>query len=276
MAFLRAWARRAAAAAVVVPVLSAVAVDPFADRVVSYTPGLGVSPGYDSPATSVGSPERMTGEVFQFVGAVTPFNPAFGTDEIVSIGGGGSLIVAFDEPIVDDPANPFGLDLIVFGNAGFIDSSFPLGVVSPTGSMFGVGSSPRVSVSADGSSWFTLSGQPDGLYPTLGYSDLADAYSTVPGSLTTDFTQPVNPALNAAGMSFAALVAAYDGSGGGTGFDLSSTGLGQISFVRFDNLADGPVTFEIDAVSDVSPIPAPGGVLMYGLCGVVLAWRRSR
>jgi hypothetical protein len=238
----------------------ALAVDPWADRVLSYNPGLGVASGYDVPGRALGSPTRFTGVLGGFPGAVTPFNPAWGTDEILSIGGGGSLVLAFDEPVANDPLNPFGVDLIVFGNAGLIDDDFPMGTATPTGAMFGVGAAPFVEVSADGLDWRPVFSAIDSLFPTLGYLDLSDPYALSPGLVPSDFTRPVNPALSLAGLSYPQILAAYNGSGGGTGIDIAPTGLAAVSFVRFTNLSDGPVTFEIDALADVSPVPAPGAL----------------
>ncbi len=250
---------------------SVFASDPWADRVVSYSAGFGAQPDYLTPSVVLGSPERMTGEISPFgpfPGAVTPFNPAFGTDEVVSVGLGGALVVAFDEPIVDDPMNPFGLDLIIFGNAGFIDESFidpevAVGTTTPDGALFGRGRGSAVDVSADGSTWFRLNGSVDGLYPTLGYSDLSDPYALNPGLVPSDFTRPVDPGLSPGSMSFPQLVAAYNGSGGGTGFDIASSGLASISFIRVSNISLVSATFEVEAFADVSPVPAPAaGVLM--------------
>jgi hypothetical protein len=225
----------------------------------------------------------MTGEVTPFgtfIGAVTPFNPAFGTNEIVSIGSGGELVVAFDEPVTDDPSNPFGLDLLIFGNAGFIDAWFSNpdlspGTVTAGGDLFGRGRGSAVDVSADGETWFSLSGAVDALYPTLGYSDLTDPYAVESGSVLTDFTRPVDPSLSVAGMSFSQLINAYNGSGGGTGFDISSTGLSSISYVRVRNISLVSAAFEVDAFADVSPVPSPAAASVL-LSLAILRRRRTR
>src|SRR4051812_4206439 len=89
----------------------------FANAVAGYAPGIGVSSSYTNPASALGELSRITPG--SFGGPVTPFSPAWQSKQLVSIGEGGSLTVRFDTPIVDDPAHPFGLDFIVFGNAGF-------------------------------------------------------------------------------------------------------------------------------------------------------------
>ena len=72
-----------------------------------------------------------------------------------------------------------------------------------------------------------------------------------------------------AGLSFAEIVSLYDGSGGGIGIDIASTGLDSASYVRFLN--DSGEAFEIDAVAAV---PAPGVLFMLGLGGIFATPRR--
>src|SRR5262245_59652396 len=258
------WLGPPLAVAVIAP--AALASDPWADHVVSYVPGTGISMGYDKFATALGSPERFTGEG-SFPGCVTPFNPAFLADEIVGVGTGGSLVLSFDEPIRNDSGNAFGNDLIVFGNAAFIDLDFPHGVAGP---LFSASTGGLVEVSADGQTWFPVPGvQPVGLFPTLGYSDLTDPYALSPGAVPSDFTRPVDPTFNPAGRTFAEIAAAYAGSGGGAGVDIAASGLSEVSFVRISNSAGA---FYIDAVSAV---PSPGAYAPLTVFAI-LASRRKR
>src|SRR5690606_33848595 len=83
---------------------AALAADPWADRVVSYEAGDEPAPGYTDPSRALGEPTRLAG-VGVFPTAVTPFNPPWMPEELVSLGRGGSLVVAFDEPVTDDPLN---------------------------------------------------------------------------------------------------------------------------------------------------------------------------
>jgi hypothetical protein len=244
---------------------------PWASTIVSYTPGAGVDPAYTDPAAALGEPARFTG-VGVFPGAVTPFNPAWMPGEIVSIGPGGSLIVQFAQPVQNNPLNPFGIDFLIFGNAGYIDTSFPAGVV---GGMFGVGGG-MVEVSQNGSAWFTAPGLADTSFPTLGYLDLSDPYAASPGAILSDFTRPVNPAFSAAGRSFAQIVSGYDGSGGGTGIDIASTGLNWIQYVRISNPSTAGINVDIDAFSIVTPIPSPSGLALLALGGACAVRRRRR
>ena len=248
---------------------AASAQDPWADQVVSYDEGSGADVGYTDPLTALGEPSRMTGTA-PWEAAVTPFNGPWLTDQVVSVGGGGHLIVRFDEPISDDPGHLFGVDLIIFGNGFFGDANWPEGEV---GGLFEEGPF-TVSVSADGVDFAALPGtHNDALFPMLGYLDLTGPYDPDPGSVPSDFTRPVDPALTYAdfdGSSFDQILALYDGSGGGIPFDLAGTGLSEVYYVRIDVL-EGATSPEFDALAAV---PEPTTALLLG--GLVLAQARRR
>src|SRR6266853_2411131 len=89
---------------------------PFADAVVSYDPGSGFAPRFTDPAAALGEPSRVN----PYGEPTDPFDPPYGTNQIVSIGAGGHLVVQFHTPILNHPNNLYGLDFIIFGNAGFI------------------------------------------------------------------------------------------------------------------------------------------------------------
>ncbi len=246
------------------------AADPWADRVVAYSPGTGATPGFTTPAAALGSPERFTGESTPYPASVTPFASPFGADELVSIGAGGSLVLAFDEPVRNDPANPFGIDLLIFSNNFYWD---PITFAPRADSLFA--SAPgRIEVSPDGLAWtpapFTL---PGAMFPTLGFRDETNPFGGPPGVLPTDFTLPVDPSFDWHGATLEQLIAGYASSGGGLGIDLAPLGLSEISFIRF-SLGDGPGHFEIDAVSDVRPVPAPGALLGAGAISLAGTTRR--
>ncbi len=94
--------------------------DPYADRLVSFAPGPSAGFGADKlPAVVLGPPK----------GAGT----AAGSLDVVSLGKGGTIVLALDDqPLVDGP----GPDLLVFENpfAGYVETG-------------------RVAVSADGTVW---------------------------------------------------------------------------------------------------------------------------
>jgi hypothetical protein len=261
------------------------AADPWADSVVGYSPGTTAQVGYTTPTVSIGSPERYTGEnVFggAFASPVTMFNPAYGDDEIVSVGEGGQLTLRFDEPVTNDPSHLYGVDLIVFSNSGFVDFGFPAGQHgSPTilfGSNFGVAS---LEVSADGVNFFPVAARADSMFPSEGWLDVAlpSLAPTPPGTIPTNFLRPVNPLLTAAdfaGLSYTQSLTLYDGSGGGMPVDIDSSGLGAISYVRISVADDGNTGtsrhVEIDGLAAV-PEPATFGLVM---AAVAIASRRRR
>ncbi|MBI4659164.1 MAG: hypothetical protein HY735_10005 [Verrucomicrobia bacterium] len=245
----------------------------FADAVVSYSPGTGFATefgsglGFTNVAAVLGEPSKIIPG--QFGGPVDPFNPPYLRDQVLSIGAGGSLTVRFDTPILNFPGNPFGLDFIVFGNAGFVitNGNFSGGGITD-GSLFGANSeSARVLVSADNVTYFQLS---PSLTPTV------DSYFPTDGS--GDISKPVNPALRAsdfAGRDLTGIRSLYAGSAGGTGFDISwaqdgngrNANLSSVSYVRFDLLGGAA---EIDAIA-VVPEPATWSFLAFGAALCLIA-----
>jgi len=222
----------------------------FASSVISYVPGANPANGFTNPYAALGAPERFTGENIS-PGAVTPFVPAFGTSEIVSIGAGGSLTLAFHPPILDDANNPFGIDLIVFGNSFFTDGAWP------TGSCAGLAADGgSIQVSSDGMQWITVSGVvADGLFPTMGFTDVGP-YSPTAGSVVTNPHLPIDPSLTLAdlqGSSYEQILDAYAGSAGGAGIDLASVGITSAVAVRIVVPSGFHPNVEIDAVARVLP-----------------------
>ena len=234
---------------------AALTLDPWADAVVTYDPGAGAADGYTNAVVVVGAPTTMTS-----FGPVTMFNAPWETQNILSIGDGGNLTIRFDEPVVDDPRNPFGIDLLIFGNTGFFAEgpTYDSQHTNPAG-LFGADGG-RVEVSADGAVFIEVVGAiADGLFPAQPWLDAA---ATAPA----DLTRPVDPSLTVAafdGLTIEAALALYGGSGGGAGVDITPTGLSSISYVRITHSGAGNV--EIDAFADVTAIPEPGTLLLLAL-----------
>lgn len=233
---------------------------PWASTIVEYEPGAGAA--FQDAARALGQPARFTGEGSSFPGAVTPFNPPWLGSELVSIGAGGHLVLRFASPVRDDPANPFGLDLLVFGNALYIDTAWPAGIAGPL-----FAAEATFEASADGADWKPLN--PGIVRPTLGFLDSTDPYASPIGAAKSIFTRPVDPAFDPSGLDLAGIIAGYAGSGGGQGFDLAGTGLAEASYFRISVASGAP--FQLDALGDVAPIPAPAGPAI-----LLLAARRRR
>jgi hypothetical protein len=91
----------------------------------------------------------------------------------------------------------------------------------------------------------------------------------------SDFTKPVNPNFAWQNKTLSELIAGYDGSGGGLGVDIGALGLSQISFVRVSVPSGSSVDVEIDALSDVTAVPGPGGAAAL-LAGAAMLLLRRR
>ena len=257
--------------------VDAIASTPWAVGVESFASGVGAAPGFDDPNTALGAAERFTGELLGFDSVVSPFSPAFGTDELYSIGEGGHLTLRLGEAAVERPGHAFGVDLILFGNGGLIDAGFGGGTPGTVGGSFSV-NDVEFEVSQDGMNFVSLGTVREGATPAMGYLD-GGRFDTTPGSLLSDQRKAVDPSLTAAdfdGLDLAGVRLLYNGSAGGTGIDISGSGLSEVWYVRIsvpDDLdAMTSLKSEIDAVL-VVPGVGPAGVLALGSAGVL---RRRR
>lgn len=251
---------------------SVVQAQTFASSVVE-AQGLGGDPFYNDPTAMLGRPTLWNHDEFgggpkQRVATSIVYGPwqldDQGNNVITSIPVGGHVIVSFEEPIVDDPANWYGMDFTVYGNASFLANGFVewntnlenLTITGPE-----VFAEPtEVSVSPDLVNWFTYTTTfADDLFPTQAFNWDFDIHNW---GADADWTKPVNPNLTGEdfdGLSAADGIALYEGSAGGTSFDLDESGFTSIRYIRFDGSGG-----EIDGVSRVGhavPEPAPFGIL---------------
>ncbi|MCH7526191.1 MAG: hypothetical protein IID39_02025, partial [Planctomycetes bacterium] len=246
------------------------AADPWADAVVDASENYTGAELYDDPESVLGEPSTTFYDPFagaQFIVSLVagPFNLSEPDGEklITTINADQFIKVRFDEPVEDDPFNPFGVDLLVFGNA-FLAG---VGGVTPETDMdsytitnpAGILAEPiTVAVSPSGvgdptthpQEWYVYADGPyaDALYPTNAFRWDRDAGDW---GEALDFTKPVDPNIELqgfSGLAAADAIALYGRSGGGTGFDLAETGFEAIQFVYLTGTGG-----EIDALADVSP-----------------------
>lgn len=242
---------------------------------------------YDDPRAVLGPPST---DFYDPLGAwsggtttrrVKLVEPAYNVDPtrghylLLTLAEGSVVVVRFDEPIRDDPAHPFGVDFLVFGNAAFaaaglVHDGTDLNTLQLSGG--GFFEPLQVSVSPgytgqpgedpdDWETWpwyrYALGPYADTAFPTHAY--LWDRTRAAWTDRLMDFTKPVNPALVAwfepgAGRSLTAADALelYDGAGGGTGFDLRESGFDTVRYVKLEGrpgFSDG----EVDALAAVRP-----------------------
>ncbi len=242
------------------------AFNPWAHELVDFEMGSGGNPGYPDPNSALGPVDPVTGEGLGLHSPLTMFNPPFDTDEVVSLGEGGFITVAF-EAVVDDRT---GADFIVFGNAGFSGAAPSFDVHTDPAILFGAdGSGSLVEVSLNGTDFFALPGTVDDLFPTQPWIDAGSA-------LPSDFRRPVPSSLTLrdfAGLDFPSAIALYDRSAGGRPFDISGTRLSSFRFVRISNItAGGDGNLEVDALVIV---PEPGTTALIGLGGTLFLMVRA-
>jgi len=242
--------------------------DPWADEVTGASPALDGSGIYNDPESLTGAPAAIFYDPFlQQQRIVSLVSPALNLDApggnrlITTINPGQFTKVRFDEPVEDHPRNPYGIDLIVFGNSffigdGFFDPDKNLEAYILSGAIFAEPILVAVSPTGLGDpqthpdQWYTYQNGPfgDSLFPTNAYgwdrqaNDWGDAL---------DFTLPVDPSLQLsafAGASAADGIDRYACSGGGTGFDLAESGFSYIHYVYLTGSGG-----EVDALADVFP-----------------------
>lgn len=232
----------------------------FADSVISYEPGVGTLPRFQHPDSALGAPSQIN----PFGEETDPFNPPYGSNQVVSVGAGGWLVLQFHTPLLNHPNNLYGYDFILFGNSAFIiTNDFDLaasdwvGTPATDGSLLGFNQGQtRVSVSRDGVDFFVLNPAlapiVDGPFPTDGTGD--PHLPPLPGLALSDF----------AGATLEDIRTLYNGSAGGTAYDINwavdvegkTVFLPEVNFIRIDVLSGKS---EIDAVASVSRTPRFGG-----------------
>lgn len=248
----------------------------FAIEVVSYVPGTGIPTDnftgqpFTNPQAALGRPtvdtagDGLAAPAGQTV-PVVPVYPPWRVSEVVSIGFRGHLVLKFGHPVSDDVNNPYGKDLIVFGNSlqqiNGTDYWLTGDPAQITTMNKGCTREPAViSVSQDGQYWFTFTMDPafrenpnfsdpsfpgkygflgdfyaDGFAPTLGRVYEPDKIECAddPNCMAywggpTDPTLPLDPAVletDLRNATLAEIAQLYGRSAGGTALDISGFNL---------------------------------------------------
>jgi hypothetical protein len=249
---------------------------PFAAAVVNYNPGLGYAPGYTNTSAVLGQPSTAD----SYGDAVDPFDPPWQTNQILSIGAGGWVTVAFDRPVVHNPNG--NRDLIIFGNS-FFDVTNGLATNVPwstDGEVTNDAGQSLVSVSRDGVTFYALN---PALAPTVNY--------LYPSDGSGDFRWPVNPALapaDFAGLALPQIRLLYNGAAGGASYDIAwaqdtngnPVSLPDIRYVRVDVVTNRVQLAGFAAVAgtvlaeDFSNNPAADGWQSFGATNL-FTWNAS-
>ena len=255
--------------------------DDFATRVIAYDPAPGQfvnDQNFNDPKDALGPPYGA--------GKLSGNNAS-----VVTLGGfGGSITLAFEQRVLNNPGNPLGMDFIVFGNAFYVQGNPDRRWAEAA--LIEISLDTNSNGSAD-DTWYTIPGSSltppitlplppefDGpilenntgttTEPYFGYADMsptlllgdtnADDIVDDPAMLPEDFyTVPDDP-----------MTTDIDpGSGGGDAFDIAwaidpATGdpanLGGFDFIRITTAVDsingslGEVSTEIDAVAIVRSV----------------------
>ncbi len=263
-------------------VTSAGADDPWADAVVAFDQGPYPVPGpYSDPGKALGIPSGA--------GAYAPDNRS-----VVCLGGqGGRLTLRFNTPVTDDPANPGGLDCIVFGNAFWVGGNPQTRLQEPA--LIEISEDVNGNGQAD-DPWYLIPGSRGFSYvpfpaitePTGGVNSATEpywlaGYITNPNTLAdadpandgdqfnwgyADMSPTIEPWRdNYVRPNDPTRVGHTQGAGGGDAFDIAWAvddegnpgGLNRFHFIRLTSFisrnmgAVGYASPEIDAVADVAP-----------------------
>jgi hypothetical protein len=248
----------------------------FAVQVVSTNDVYAVSP-YNDPGAVLGRPtlkfiDYFTPDQASIIHRSKIVEPPYwtdlkGNDVITEINAGGQITVAMGRKIYDNPNNPYGIDFMVYGNSFYVAAGFggyeindftDEGTVTiPNGSSGIYGHPTIVSVSQDGTNWYTYPYVPT-LIPENAYrwDDANHSWTDEP----MNANKPLNPALNLApGVAVANALDQYNNACGGTGYDLKQSGFPWIQYIRLTaGISEGDTNESdytvIDSVAAVNPV----------------------
>ncbi|MGO8676048.1 MAG: hypothetical protein ACLQVX_09275 [Limisphaerales bacterium] len=241
----------------------------FAVQIVS-TNDIDPNSPYNGPAAVLGRPtlrflDELGDKTVHRTKIVEPpyWTDPNGNDVITEISTGGQITVKMGRRVYDDPNNPYGVDLIIYGNSFFVGP----GTVGDGTDLDGYdlgsaiyGHPTTVSVSQDGTNWYAY-GTASTLFPQNAYRWDESNHSWTDEELSP--TKPLNPsvyAMTVNGQPTALELDQFTGSAGGSGYDLKASGFPWIQYVR---LEPGAGTYTvIDAIAAVNPVVVGDALLI--------------
>jgi hypothetical protein len=258
---------------------SAVPASDFATELVTYSGSFGASP-YDDPCSVLGKPTTWVYDDWDgLTYACSLVFPAYLTDPnddkvVTTLNDSAEIVVKFDHRVGDDPGNRYGIDFVVFGNSAFATLDWvehdtdmaqcqlrSPAAVNSEAVLISVAQQPE-------GPWFCFADGPygDTTFPTNAFAWDTDVNDW---GVEHDWLKPIDPNLNVSdfdGLSAAEAIALYDGSAGGTGFDLqelepedyealatdANSGQKWIQYIKVEYLPGGSYAGEIDGFADAA------------------------
>lgn len=241
----------------------------FAVAVIS-TNGIDTAGPYNDPTAVLNRPalqfyDSFDGDVTDRVSIVDPpYNVTpERKDVITEIKSGGQITVQLGRKVYHCPANPYGIDFIVYGNSFFegisgasgpISDKTDLSIAELTSSAI-AGHSTVVSVSQDGTNWYT--------FPAIStlFPDEAYRWDDTNSQWTEEQmnpNKPINPFLytnNFGGTTISSALDQFVGASGGTGYSLNALS-NPPPWIQYVRIQPGAGTYTvIDAIAAADPVP---------------------
>jgi hypothetical protein len=224
---------------------------------------------YTNSAVALGLPQTSTGGGF----VVTPFNNPFSRNDVVSVGLGGEITLQLSNQVMPVGGNP---EIGVFTFQQFHQG--PGGGTDSGPSLFYPSIQAEVDVSENGATWVPLNNG-----NLISFDIPANAYQDTAHTIPSDYSLPFTGGLSALANepSEASTLGAYNGSGGGTWLDISSTGLSEVDEIRFTVPSSDAFSFQLDAVTvnaaaTGAAVPEPASGVVIGAIAMFSVRRRKR
>jgi hypothetical protein len=227
---------------------------PYAGSVISFSQGIAADPCYNNPYVVLGSPPIADSYGYSVSITYSPWE----TTDVVSLGNGGSITIAFDHPVLNNPVDvEYGIDLLVFGNSFFANDW------ENDGRIIGTYFEPaKIEVSQDSITYYEIADTfADALYPYTASS--RNFVHATPSGIEYMNRQPAD------------VEADFLGGCGGAQVDISNAigaSLDWIMYVRVTDIAGDSTIADVVGFADVVPEPATIFILLAG--GAVLGRRR--